>query len=72
MEEIKIIRYEKEGETYDNVFIYGFAHDWQSLIQAITIVQSKTIYPVKIEKFDDIFIISTNFIELKRGQNDNK
>lgn len=66
MEEIRVIRYGKEEETYDNVFIYGFAHDWQTLIQAITIVQSKTMYPVKIEKFDDIFIISTSFIELKK------
>lgn len=77
MEDVRIIRVRaQENEfavTYD-IFVYGFAHDWQTLISAVCKVQEKSVYPVKIEKFNDIFVISTNFIEviekIKGGVND--
>ena len=67
MEEIRTIyvrAQENENEVVNDVFVYGFAHDLKTLISAVCKVQEKSIYPVKIEKFNDIFVISTNFIEV--------
>lgn len=67
MEDVRIIyvrAQENENEVVNDVFVYGFAHDWQTLISAVCKVQEKSVYPVKIEKFNDIFVISTNFVEV--------
>jgi len=66
MEDIRIVKKKTHSDCEKDifrVFVYGFAGNYQDLISAVVKTQEFSPFPVNIIKFDDVFVVSTDYQE---------